>query len=41
MNIDIKNFSFLKNGVGMECQKVCKKVRDQRNLETNKRLKYY
>ena len=28
---DIKKFAILKNGIGIEGQKICKHVRDQRN----------
>ena len=38
---DIKKFSILKNGIGIECQKVQKQVTDERNIEANKRLKCY
>ena len=37
---DIKKIN-LKNRIGIKCQKVQKQVRDQRNAEANKRLKYY
>ena len=29
-------FSILKNGIGIEGQKICKQVRDQRSTEANK-----
>ena len=38
---DIKKFSILRNGIGIECQKSTKQVRDGRNIEANKRLKCY
>ena len=38
---DTKKFSILKNGIGIKCQKSTKKVRDERNMEANKRLKCY
>ena len=38
---DIKRFSIFKNGIGIECQKSTKKVRDERIMEVNERLKCY
>ena len=35
----LKKFSILKNGIGIKCQKIPKQVRDERNIEANKRLK--
>ena len=37
----LKKISILKNGIGIECQKSTKQVRDERNMKANKRLKCY
>ena len=38
---DNKKFSIIINGIGIECQKLPKQVRDERDMEANKRLKCY